>query len=87
MQLGSVVRFRERDWVVVARENEVLFLRPLTGTSDDIVAVHRGLSNLIAGVCPTERLTNSSFPPPLGLRETGDSPKGCGTLKMSTESG
>ena len=64
MKLGSIVHFRERDWVVMASEGNVLLLRPLTGTSDDVVAVHNRLSELIGGSFPTERVKPSRFPLP-----------------------
>jgi len=64
MKLGSIVRFRDRDWVVIASEEDVLLLRPLTGTSEDVVAVHRRLSTLLGGALPTEHVVASSFPLP-----------------------
>lgn len=64
MKLGSIVRFRDRDWVVIASEDDVLLLRPLTGTSEDTVAVHRRLSTLLGGALPTEHVVASSFPLP-----------------------
>jgi hypothetical protein len=57
--VGSVVRFRNRDWVVLAIGEEVVLLRPLTGTSDDGVVVHRRLSDLLGYTFPTERITPS----------------------------
>jgi hypothetical protein len=35
MRPGAIVHFRNRDWVLIAAEDEVLRLRPLTGTSDE----------------------------------------------------
>ncbi|MHA2612276.1 MAG: SNF2-related protein, partial [bacterium JZ-2024 1] len=56
---------RNRDWVLVAIDREgVVFLRPLTGTSDDIVAVHRVISNLLGYTLSTERISPSRFPLP-----------------------
>ncbi|MHA2635806.1 MAG: hypothetical protein V2G48_07275, partial [bacterium JZ-2024 1] len=42
----------------------MVFLRPLTGTSDDIVAVHRVISNLLGYTLSTERISPSRFPLP-----------------------
>ncbi|GIW70813.1 MAG: hypothetical protein KatS3mg102_0355 [Planctomycetota bacterium] len=39
-------------------------LRPLTGTTDDIVKVHRGLATLVGYDLPFERVTPASFPLP-----------------------
>ena len=64
MKLGSIVRFRDRDWVVIASEEDVLLLRPLTGTSEDVVAVHRRLSTLLGDALSTEHVVASSFPLP-----------------------
>ncbi|MDR7608090.1 MAG: DEAD/DEAH box helicase, partial [Armatimonadota bacterium] len=65
MNPGSVVHFRNRDWVLLPGDREdVLVLRPLTGTSDDAVAVHRRLADLLAYTLPTERISPTRFPPP-----------------------
>ncbi len=64
MIIGSIVRFRHRDWVLVGEEGEVVMLRPLTGTSDDTIALHRRLSDLVAYSFPAERLAPSRFPLP-----------------------
>ncbi len=65
MQPGAVVTYREREWIVLpAPEDEVLLLRPLTGTSDDAIAVHRRLSELIAYSLEWERVTPAQFPLP-----------------------
>lgn len=65
MTQGSIVHFRNRDWVVQSADRDgVVLLRPLTGTSDDVVAVHRRLSDLLAGTFPTERISPSQFPLP-----------------------
>ncbi|MBC7216736.1 MAG: DEAD/DEAH box helicase [Candidatus Caldatribacterium sp.] len=64
MDVGSIVRFRNRDWVVVSEGEERILLRPLTGTSDEVVAVHRRLCNLLGYTFPSERLSPSQFPLP-----------------------
>jgi hypothetical protein len=47
---------------------DVHFLRPLTGATDEVVAIHRQLSDRIAYSLPEERLRPASFP----LRTAGD---------------
>ena len=65
MNPGSVVHFRNRDWVLLPSDHpDVVHLRPLTGTSDEVVAVHRQLANLLGYTLPTERISPSQFPPP-----------------------
>src|SRR5271157_234604 len=50
MNPGSIVRCRNRDWVLLPSEQpDVHLLRPLTGATDEVVAVHAGMSNLISG--------------------------------------
>lgn len=65
MNPGSIVRCRNRDWVLLPSDrSEVVLLRPLAGAGDEIVAVHRQLANLISFTLPEELLRPSSFPPP-----------------------
>lgn len=65
MNPGSIVRCRNREWVLLpADTDEVYVLRPLTGTTDDIVAVHQGLANLVGYDLPFERVTPALFPLP-----------------------
>ena len=65
MNPGSIVRCRNREWVVLPAEtDDVVALRPLTGTTDDVVKVHRGLMNLVGYDLPFERVTPASFPLP-----------------------
>lgn len=65
MQPGSIVRVRGRDWVLLPSESEnVCLLRPLTGTIDDVVALHKSISNIIQYYIPEERISPSQFPPP-----------------------
>lgn len=42
----------------------VYLLRPLTGATDEVVAVHKGLSNLIGYELGEERVRPSKFEPP-----------------------
>lgn len=65
MQPGSIVRVRGRDWVLLPSDSEdVCLLRPLTGTIDDVVALHKSISNIIQYDIPEERISPSQFPPP-----------------------
>lgn len=65
MNPGSIVRFRNRDWVLLPSEHEnILLLRPLTGTSDEVVAAHHRLADLLAYTFPSERIAPSQFPIP-----------------------
>lgn len=65
MNPGSIVRCRDREWVVLpADTDDVLVLRPLTGTTDDVVKVHRQVMTLIGYDLPSERVTPASFPLP-----------------------
>jgi superfamily II DNA or RNA helicase len=65
MQPGSIVQCRNREWVLLPSENdEVFLLRPLTGASDEIVAVHKRLTDLIGYSFPEERVRSATFPLP-----------------------
>ncbi|MFT0817999.1 hypothetical protein [Synechococcus sp. W60.3] len=62
---GSIVRCRERDWVLLpGADDDRLLLRPLTGRSDEVVAVSRTLSDLLGSTLPTERVIDARFPLP-----------------------
>ncbi|HWP48585.1 MAG TPA: helicase-related protein [Candidatus Limnocylindrales bacterium] len=62
---GSIVRCRNREWVLLPAETDDVFvLRPLTGTTDDVVRVHKHLANLVGYDLPFERVTPASFPLP-----------------------
>ena len=65
MNPGSIVRFREREWVLMPPDaDEVLVLRPLTGTSEDAIRVHRQLTELLGYSLPFEHIQPSYFRPP-----------------------
>lgn len=65
MNPGSIVRCRDRDWVLLpAESDDVWVLRPLTGTEDDVVHVHKGLANAVGYDFPFERVVSASFPLP-----------------------
>jgi hypothetical protein len=56
---------RDRDWVLLPSTDENIYrLRPLTGATDEVVAVHKKLATLIAYTLPQERLEPSQFPLP-----------------------
>ena len=65
MNPGAIVRCRNRDWVLLPSDDpDVHHLRPLTGVTDDVVAVHRQLSDLVGSELPEERLRSATFPLP-----------------------
>jgi hypothetical protein len=62
---GSIVRCRNRDWVLLPSDiPDVHPLRPLTGVTDEVVAVHRHLTDLISFELPEERVRSATFPLP-----------------------
>lgn len=66
MNPGSIVKCRNREWVLLPSDSDELFsLRPLTGTTDDVVKVHRHLADLVGYNLPFERVTAASFPLPI----------------------
>ena len=65
MTPGSIVQCRNREWVLLPSDNpDLLLLRPLTGATDETVAVHKKLTDLIAYSFPEERVRSAKFPPP-----------------------
>jgi superfamily II DNA or RNA helicase len=65
MQPGSIVKCRNREWVLLPNENdEVFLLRPLTGATDEVVAIHKRLTDLIGYSLPEERVRSATFPLP-----------------------
>ncbi|MDW8012026.1 MAG: hypothetical protein RMJ47_03430 [Bacteroidota bacterium] len=55
MNPGIVVRFRNREWVVLpSGHDEIIALRPLTGLEEEVVEVHRRLSQLLGYELPFE---------------------------------
>jgi hypothetical protein len=65
MRPGTIVRCRNRDWVLLPAEREDIYLlRPLTGATDETVAVHRTLADLVGYELPTERVQPATFPLP-----------------------
>lgn len=65
MNPGSIVRCRNRDWVLLPSDSgEVYLLRPLTGATDEVVAVDRRLSDIVGYDLPEERVRSATFPLP-----------------------
>ena len=65
MNPGCIVRCRNRDWVLLpSDESAVYHLRPLTGATDEVVAVHKQLAELVGYELPEERLRSATFPLP-----------------------
>src|SRR4051794_33463079 len=65
MSPGSIVTCREREWVLLPSDRaELHFLRPLTGATDELVAVHKKLTELLGYSFPEERVRSAKFPPP-----------------------
>jgi len=62
---GSIVQVRNRYWVLLPHDNpEIYLLRPLTGYTDEAIALHKRLTELLAYTLPEERLRPATFPPP-----------------------
>lgn len=65
---GSLVRCREREWVVLPSESdEVLLLRPIGGGEHEITGIARSLSRTLA----LDTITPAQFPPP-DIAQPGD---------------
>lgn len=65
MNPGSVVTFRNREWIVLPSANKDTWcLRPLVGTDDDAIMVSKELSKLLGYDLPFERIKPASFPFP-----------------------
>jgi SNF2-related domain len=65
MNPGSIVRCRNRDWVLMPSESDAVhLLRPLTGAMDDVVAINRQIADLIGYSLPEERVRSATFPLP-----------------------
>jgi SNF2 family DNA or RNA helicase len=65
MNPGSIVRCRNRDWVLLpSSRTDVYSLRPLTGAADEVVQIHKALSDLIQSTLAEERVRSANFPLP-----------------------
>lgn len=63
---GSVVTCRYREWIVLPTEDpDVLHLRPLLGTIEDKICLHRGLMEALQQELPWEQVVPAVFPLPL----------------------
>ncbi|MDW8263564.1 MAG: DEAD/DEAH box helicase, partial [Phycisphaerales bacterium] len=64
-QAGSIVSCRKRDWVLLPSERQGTFsLRPLTGATDSVVEIHRGLAEILQYNLPDEMIRPATFPLP-----------------------
>lgn len=62
MQPGNIVHFRERDWLLLPSDEDTVYrLRPLIGATDEVIAVHKGLTKY---TLPEEHIAPTQFPPP-----------------------
>jgi superfamily II DNA or RNA helicase len=65
MNPGSIVQVRNRYWVLLPHDDPNLYLlRPLTGATDEVVALHKGLTDLLGYTLPQERPRPAAFPLP-----------------------
>ena len=65
MTPGSLVRYREREWVVLPSDDPgLILLRPIGGSAREVCGVHRELAKLMASELPFERISDAQFPPP-----------------------
>lgn len=65
MNPGSIVRCRNREWVLLPSDHpDTCLLRPLTGATDEVVAVHRQLTELVSFTLDDERVRSATFPLP-----------------------
>ena len=65
MNPGSIVRCRNREWVLLPSDQpEVYLLRPLTGATDEHIAVHKRLADLISYELAEEKPRSATFPLP-----------------------
>jgi len=65
MNPGSIVQVRNRYWVLLPHDDpDFYLLRPLTGVTDEAVALHRRLTELLGYTLPEERPRPATFPLP-----------------------
>jgi superfamily II DNA or RNA helicase/polyhydroxyalkanoate synthesis regulator phasin len=64
LQLGSLVTYRRRPWILADREGSLLYLRPLGGGDGELLPVHLDLLEALRPVLSYEDLSHASFPPP-----------------------
>lgn len=64
-QSGSLVKYREREWVVLpSAETDLMLLRPLGGSARETTGVIPSVSQLLGYTLPYERIEQASFPLP-----------------------
>jgi superfamily II DNA or RNA helicase len=69
-EVGSLVRARGREWVVLPEtEKDLLVLRPLGGTEDEVTGIYVGPGE---GGLPFERVESASFPLPDPAKDLGN---------------
>jgi hypothetical protein len=62
---GTLVSYRQRDWVVLPSENpDITLLRPIGGGMREICGVLQPLADLAAASLPYERIKATTFPLP-----------------------
>ena len=65
MKPGSLVTYREREWVVVPSDSpDLLLLRPIGGSARETCGVYLPLVNLMGSDLPFERVKPAAFPLP-----------------------
>jgi len=62
--LGNLLRYRNRDWILVEKEDDVLRLRPLAGGDNQAVPISLKLAEALRGIFPEEQPSPSRFPAP-----------------------
>jgi len=64
MKPGSLVQYREREWVVLpSTDPEITMLRPIGGSVREVCGVYKPLSDMAYSL-PFERVTDATFPLP-----------------------
>lgn len=62
---GALVRYREREWVVLpSADADLILLRPIGGSGRETTGVMRSLSEKLGYTLPYERVTPAQFPLP-----------------------
>jgi len=62
---GSLVRYREREWVVLpSEEKDIILLRPIGGSARETTGVLKPLADMMATSLPFERIEPATFPLP-----------------------
>lgn len=65
MTPGSLVSYREREWVVLPSDDpELILLRPIGGSSRETCGVSKALADEMAYSLPFERISPATFPKP-----------------------